>query len=231
MPLTDDPAGDYDPAWSPDGKHIVFNSVKRPGQKGLFMRASDGSGVDVPFATSDTQSFAVASWSRTNVLIFNAFDSNNASDLWTMSMSGTRTREVFVSSKGNEVTGTFSPDGRWVAYQLSGRDEVLVRPFPNKDPAQTISRNGVMYPRWRRDGKELFFVSTEGTMMAIGFDPTGGLPKGVPQAPFPTQIWMGDNRPYAVDRNGDRFLLAIAPDPRVTVVMDWRSLVNSKEAR
>ena len=83
-----------------------------------------------------------------------------------------------------------------------------------------------MYPRWRGDGKELFFVSPEGTMMAIGFDPTSGLPKGAPQALFQTQIWMGDNRPYAVDKNGERFLLSIAPEPRVTVVMDWRALVN-----
>jgi dipeptidyl aminopeptidase/acylaminoacyl peptidase len=232
--LTDDPAGDNDPAWSPDGKYIVFNSSRlgpRPGN--LFMRASDGSGVDVPLVTSETDSFTVAAWSRADVLIFNAFNKNNPSDLWTMSMSGPRTRKVFLSSKHSELNGTFSPDGRWVAYQsnASGRDEVLVRPFPNKDPARTISRDGGMYPRWRGDGKELFFVSTEGTMMAIGFDPTSGLPKGVPQALFSTQIWMGDNRPYAVDKNGERFLVPIGPEPRVIAVMDWRALVNSTEAR
>jgi serine/threonine protein kinase/Tol biopolymer transport system component len=230
--LTDDPVGDYDPTWSPDGKHIVFNSP-RPGRKGLFLRASDGSGVDVPLATSETDTFTVASWSRTHVLIFNAFNKTTASDLWTMTMSGNRTREVFLSSKYSELNGTFSPDGRWVAYQsnASGRYEVLVRPFPKKDPALIISRNGGMYPRWRGDGKELFFVSPDGTMMAIGFDPTSGLPHGLPRALFSTQIWMGDNRPYAVDRNGERFLLAIAPDPRVTVVMDWRTLVNATVAR
>jgi hypothetical protein len=58
-----------------------------------------------------------------------------------------------------------------------------------------------------------------------------GLRQGAPRALFPTQIWMGDNHPYAVDKSGERFLFAIAPDPRVTVVMDWRALVNSREAR
>jgi hypothetical protein len=102
----------------------------------------------------------------------------------------------------------------------------LVRPFPNKDPAQTISRDGGMYPRWRGDGKELFFLSPEGTMMAVGFDATIGLPKGVPQALFRKQLGVvGDNRPYAVDRNGQRFLVPIAADPRVTAVMDWRALL------
>jgi serine/threonine protein kinase len=224
--LTDDPAGGTDPAWSPDGKHIVFNSG-RLGRISLFTRASDGSGVDVPLVKSETDNFTVASWSRANVMIFNVYNDRNASDLWTLSMSGDRTPKVFLSSKHSEFNGTFSPDGRWVAYQLdaSGRYELLVRPFPNRDPPQTISRDGGMYPRWRGDGKELFFLSPDGTMMAAGFDATTGLAKGVPQALFPTQLVFGNNRPYAVDRNGERFLVPIAADPRVTAVMDWRALL------
>jgi Tol biopolymer transport system component len=224
--LTDDPAGDYDPAWSPDGKHIVFNS-DRLGRYSLFMRASDGSGVDVPLVKSETDDFTVASWSRANVLIFNVFNDKNASNLWTLSMSGDRTPKVFLSSTHSELNGTFSPDGRWVAYQsdASGRYEVVVRPFPNKDPAQTISRAGGMHPRWRGDGKELYFLSPYGTMMAAGFDATIGLPKGVPQPLFQTLLGFGENRPYAVDRNGERFLLPIAPAPELSAVMDWRALL------
>jgi len=62
-------------------------------------------------------------------------------------------------------------------------------------------------------------------MMAPGFDATIGLPKGVPQPLFPTQLDFGDNRPYAVDRNGERFLVPLAPDPQVIAVMDWRALL------
>jgi Tol biopolymer transport system component len=224
--LTDDPAGNYDPAWSPDGKYIVFNS-NRLGRGSLFTRASDGSGIDVPLVTSETDDFTVASWSRANVMIFNVFNNKNASDLWTLSMSGDRTPKVFLSSKHSELNGTFSPDGRWVAYQsdASGRYEVLVRPFPDRDPPQTISRDGGMFPRWRGDGRELFFVSPDGTMMAAGFDATSGLPKGVPQPLFPTQLEVGINRPYAVDKKGERFLLPIAPVPELSAVMDWRALL------
>ena len=225
--LTDDPAGDYDPAWSPDGKHIVFGST-RLARWSLFMRASDGSGVDVPLMKSETDIFSVAAWSPANVVIFNVFNKDKTSDLWTLSMSGDRTPKVFLSSEHSEYNGTFSPDGRWVAYQsdASGRYEVVVRPFPNKDPAQTISRDGGMHPRWRGDGRELFFVSPDGTMMAAGFDPAIGLPKGVPQRLFPTRIGIGINHPYAVDRKGERFLVPIAAEPRVTAVMDWRALLN-----
>ena len=190
-PLTDNAAGDTDAAWSPNGKYIVFNSG-RLGGLSLFLRASDGSGVDVPlvkYEKSVAKNFTVASWSRADVLIFNAYDQSADSDLWTLSMSGDRTPKVFLSSKHSEMNGTFSPDGRWVAYQsnASGRYEVIVRPFPNKDPAQTISHDGGKYPRWRGDGKELFFVSPDGTMMAADFDAATGRSRGVPQPLFATR--------------------------------------------
>jgi hypothetical protein len=69
-------------------------------------------------------------------------------------------------------------------------------------------------------------VSPDGTMMAAGFDATNGVSQGVPQPLFPTQIRVGDNRPYAVDKNGQRFLLKVAPDPQLVVVMDWRTLLD-----
>ena len=149
-PLTNDHAGDYDPTWSPDGNYIVFNSGRLGGQS-LFLRAADGSGADVPlakFEASESKRFTVASWSRAGVLIFNVLNRNGDTDLWTLSVSGDRTRRVFVSSGQNELNGAFSPDGRWVAYQAntSGRYEIVVRPFPDKDPARTISRDGGKYP-------------------------------------------------------------------------------------
>ena len=177
---------------------------------------------------SSSNRFTVASWSRAGVLIFNVLNKNGDMDLWTLSMSGDRTRKAFVSSKQSELNGTFSPDGRWVAYQsnASGRYEIVVRPFPDKDPARTISRDGGRYPRWRGDGKELFFVSPAGTMMAAGFDPTNGVSQGLPQPLFATQIRVADNRPYAVDKDGQRFLLKVGPDPQMVAVMDWRTLLD-----
>ena len=227
-PLTDDHAGDYDPTWSPDGHHIVFNSARLGGQS-LFLRASDGSGVDVPlakFEQSESHRFTVASMSRAGVLIFNVLNRNGDTDLWTL--SGDRTLRAFVSSKQNELNATFSPDGRWVAYQsnASGHFEIIVRPFPDKDRAQTISRDGGRYPRWRGDGKELFFVSPTGTMMAAGFDPANGVSQGVPQLLFATQIRVADSRPYAVDKFGQHFLLKVGPEPQMVAVMDWRALLD-----
>ena len=229
-PLTNDHAGDYDPTWSPDGKHVVFNSA-RLGGASQFLRAADGSGVDVHLATfevSEANWFAVAAWSLNDILLFNVLTWNGDMDLWTMSMSGDRTRRPFVSSKQNEFNGAFSPDSRWVAYQsdASGRYEIVVRPFPDNGPARTMSRDGGKHPLWRADGKELFFVSPAGTMMAVAFDATTGVSQGEPQALFATQIRISDNRPYAVAKDGQRFLLKVGPEPQMVAVMDWRTLLD-----
>ena len=69
-------------------------------------------------------------------------------------------------------------------------------------------------------------MAPDGTMMAADFDPAVGGPKGVPRPLFPTQISVGDNRPYVVDKTGERFLLPIRPEPKLTAVMDWRALVR-----
>jgi Tol biopolymer transport system component len=227
--LTDDPAIDVDPAWSPDGKHIVFNSTRLGGWS-LFMHSSDGSGGDVPVLKSgtDRDRYTVAAWSRANDLVFNVSGKGNRGDLWTMSMSGDRTPKVYVTSKHAEENGAFSLDGRWVAYQSdkSGRFEIEVRPFPNEGPANTVSLAGGRYPRWRGDGKELFFLSPNGLMMAVGFDATKGVAEGVPKELFPTQIGARNSRPYAVAKNGDRFLIPIVANPPLRAVMDWRALLD-----
>jgi eukaryotic-like serine/threonine-protein kinase len=230
--LTVDPGFDTDPAWSPDGGHIVFNS-DRLGGWSLFMRASDGSGADVPLVKSDTgRSAYLADWSPDNIIFTNVSRDHSASreDLWILPMSGNGTMSAFTNTKGNERNGAFSTDGRWVAYQsdATGLNEVYVRPFPNKDPELPISREGGQFPRWREDGKELFFVSPDGTMMAARIDTTGGFSAGAPQPLFPTQLEAGSNRPYAVAKDGGRFLipLPINPNPPLRVVMDWRALLD-----
>ena len=226
-PLTDDPGGDFDPAWSPDGKHVIFNSNRLPPRHSLFMRQSNGSGTDVPVLKLDTEnSFTVADWSSTNDLVFNVFNDHDRGDLWTVSMSGDRTPRVFVSSKHTELNGAFSPDGRWVAYQSneSSRYEIVVRSFPTGDTAHTISRDGGMSPRWRNDGAELFFLAKDGMMMAARIDPRDGSSLGV-QALFPTALIGGNSRPFAVTANGERFLLPLAPEAQLNVVSDWRALL------
>ena len=140
-------------------------------------------------------------------------------------MSGDRKPTVFLNTKHDESAAAFSPDGGWIAYQsnASGGLEVYVRPFPAREPFFKISRNGGGSPRWSGDGKELFFLSPDGSMMAARFDPTTGLAAGVPERLFPTQQRPGANRRSAVARDG-RFLIRIAAQHPLQRRLVWAGL-------
>jgi Tol biopolymer transport system component/tRNA A-37 threonylcarbamoyl transferase component Bud32 len=164
--------------------------------------------------------------------------------------AGGRTPWVFLKTPFNERMGAFSPDGRWVAYQSneSGRMEIYVRPFAG--PAASgaalrlrsgqaagaaggqwqISTAGGIFPRWRRDGKELYYLGPNGVMMAAPLTVTDStLAPGVPVALFPTRIVGGgvDNgqgRQYDVARDG-RFLINTVLDEAsapITLLQNWR---------
>ena len=121
----------------------------------------------------------------------------------------------------------FSPDGRWIAYDsnATGRQEVYVRPFPEGDAVFPISREGGGAPRWRGNGKQLFFLSLDGAMMAVDVDVTKGFTAGVPRELFSTHLQPPANaRPYNVTGDGTRFLIPrIGQGSPITVVLNWRA--------
>ena len=102
----------------------------------------------------------------------------------------------------------------------SGRDEVYVWLFPAREPAVRVSRDGGMYPDWRRDGKELFFLAPDGSMMAAGFDAKTGSVQAAPQKLFDTPLRFGNGHPYAVSADGQRFLIPWDLDDLPRVVLD-----------
>jgi Tol biopolymer transport system component len=135
---------------------------------------------------------------------------------------------LFLATKYREMHGTLSPDSRWIAHMSngSGHDEVLVRSFPAREPAVRVSRDGGMYPDWRRDGKELFFLAPDGSMMAAGFDAKTGSVQAAPQKLFDTPLRFGNSHPYAVSADGQRFLIPWALDDPPRMVLQWRALVG-----
>ena len=124
----------------------------------------------------------------------------------------------------------FSFDGKWLAYTSdeSGRYEVYVISFPEADQKRQISTTGGSQPRWRQDGKELYYFATDGKMMAVPMtvSSAAGISSGVPQALFDTEVPFVANRDqYAVTADGKRFLILkplsdAAPTP-LTVVLNW----------
>jgi eukaryotic-like serine/threonine-protein kinase len=212
-PLTDDPGWEFDPAWSSDGKQIAFNSNRpRPGKTPyqLYMRASDGSGQDVLREQAPRGDSMAPDWPSNGTSIVYEILGPGGIDLWTTPISGDPTPSVFLQTKHDEEDPVFSPDGRWIAYSsnATGRSEIYVRPFPLKEGvAEIISRDGGVLPRWRADGRELFFLALDGRMMVAPLDPRTGRRSGLPQRLFQTPLRPGHNRSYDVTRDGQRFLM------------------------
>jgi len=242
--FTFEPGIDLYPNWSPDGSRIAFSS-DREGVSNIYSKVSSGAGRDELLLKTPLPK-VISDWSPDGrYILYSANNPKTKADLWVLPLTGDRAPRAppfpFLETEFNERQGSFSPDGRFLAYvsDESGRLEVYVRPFseapsgpPSGPGAKTrISTAGGADPRWRRDGKELFFHGEDRKLMAVevkaGGAPSGPLEVGIPKAlldtRFPGQIEVGHH--YAPSADGRRFLVQTASEEAgggaITVVVNW----------
>lgn len=169
-------------------------------------------------------------------LIYEVETTDSNSDLWAINTTGGKKPVPIVQTEFHETEASISPDGRWLAYvsDESGREEVYVRSVRAGDGKWQISRDGGREPRWRGDGKEMFYLALDGkTVMAVPL--AEGLPS---RAEIPTKLFSSAWEPparllgstYAVSADGRRFLMAAAagqaaPAP-ITVVLNWTATLK-----
>jgi Tol biopolymer transport system component len=181
-------AANRSPVWSPDGKYVAWF---RPG--GIYREADNGAGESQLLLKTDLLSVP-KSWSPDGryLIYAQANPSTGSADLFALPVAGDRLPLVLANTGANEDQGQFSPDGRWVAYTSNESDlsEIYVIPFPlaTDGGRWMMSRGGGVQPRWRRDGRELFYISPDWTMMAVPVNTTPVFHAGVPQALFNTDM-------------------------------------------
>jgi Tol biopolymer transport system component len=152
-------------------------------------------------------------------------------DLFAVKVEGATTTTI-AQTNFDERDGQFSPDGRWVAFVSndSGRPEVYTQPFPGPGPRQSISSNGGGQPRWRADGRELFYLALDGRMMSVELDVSrdGGMSGKAPVPLFTPNIGVAvqtnNRQQYAVSADGQRFLLNTIVDEAatpITLLLNW----------
>jgi Tol biopolymer transport system component len=234
--FTFDASLDRFPNWSPDGNRIAFDS-NRKGHRDLYLKPSNGASSEELLLES-AQDKGVEDWSRDgHFLLYHSIDPQTLYDIWVLPMEGDRKPFLFLKTNFDERRGQFSPDGRWVAYMSneSGRYEIYVRPFNGNAPGAPIggqwqvSTFGGINPKWRADGKELYYIALDGKLMAAQITARPAtIEPGTPVVLFQTRIvgggtdvFVGNN--YGVSGDG-RFLintvLEEAPSP-ITLLQNW----------
>jgi len=228
--LTFDPSGEGNPIWSPDGNKIVYSSNRLGGaQVNLFEKAASGAGDDQLLLQTDAAKYAT-SWSRDGQsILFESWALRAKAGVWLLPLTGERQPKPLLQAVAfDQAGGQFSSDGRFVAYMSneSGRTEVYVRPFPLSDDKWQISSGGGQFPSWRADGKELFYITGEGSLMSAEVRASGKFESNVPEQLFRTNIKnQGNGLSYAAAANGQRFLVNTFvegdnPAPLI-VVINW----------
>ena len=235
-PFTFGPVVNANPVWAPDGARIIFRTNRSGGLQEFYGKSAGGGGTEEPvLSQTAVQASGVLSgnmllsdWSPDGRhLLFSATTSSDY-DLWLVPLAGDSKPVSFLTAPGDQWHGNFSPDSKLVAYSSneSGRFEVHVQTFPLTDQNWAVSTTGGYEPRWRADGRELYYLSLDQKLMAVAVGP--GPSFGAPTELFRVRVAEGVRSfraHYVPSRDGRRFLIntltgdaAIVP---ITVVLNW----------
>jgi len=233
--FTSDAHDERQAVWSPDGTRVIFNSDRR-GHLDLYHAPANGAGSDEALLVDEKDKQPV-SWSRDGRYLLYAYASSprGAAELWALPLVGERKPFPVVQKAPDVSPGRFSPDGRWIAYASAetGQPEIYVTAFPGPGGKWRISTSGGLQPRWRGDGKELFYLGLPARqLMAVAIRAAASrLEADSPRLLFDPSWGGGGRAIYDVTPDGQRFIMVTRPDPpappaTVTVVLNWSAALK-----
>jgi Tol biopolymer transport system component len=229
---TFDPKRDDYPVWSPDGLQVAFAS-DRSGAMQLYRKGTGGASGEVQLTSGGNPKYPT-DWSPNGkYLLYTDIDPKTGPDVWALPLAGDNGGKPIPVAQGpfTERNGVFSPDGKWIAYDSyeSSISAIYVQPFPPTGAKWMISNQGGLRPKWRGDGKELFFVGPVlDRIMAAGIRTAGaGIEADPPRALFTVFTPGIVDSPFDATADGQRFLVlqppAAGPDPNsLTVLLNWQ---------
>jgi Tol biopolymer transport system component len=231
--FTADPQPDIAPMWSPRGDRIAYAS-QVDGVFDLF---------DKPLSRGERQLLIhsgeakqITDWSRDGrYLLYRSVTTRPSADMdiWSVALDGNRTPVAVVRTPFEERDAQFSPDGTWIAYQSneSGRHEIYIQPLKGGGDRLRISANGGVQARWRADGRELFYLTSEGQLTGVPIESVDGgrsLRAGAAVPLFQTNLGAIHGialHSYVVAPDGERFLLDVVVErqaPPLTLILNWK---------
>jgi Tol biopolymer transport system component len=230
--VTFHPGAEIAPVWSPDGRRIAFSADHKEGRFDIYAVTAGGAGEPEVLFASGTGKFP-SSWSPDGRhILYSDADTSGAGnlDVWALPLEGDRKPFPILRSRFTEDEAAFAPDGRWIAYMSdeSGRPELYVAPFPGTGPRWQISLEGGDGPRWRRDGREIFFVAGSADLMSADVSGSGDSFVVGEVRRLPPRISSED---YDAAPDGRRFLVIpgdeVGEKALITLVLNWPGLLKS----
>jgi Tol biopolymer transport system component/predicted Ser/Thr protein kinase len=243
--LTTDDQSDLWPTWSPTGDRVAFASG-RTGRRDIYVKRADGSGEATSLLLTEDTAEYLTDWSRDErtLLFFRRLQGGGGEgigDIFYLQRkdAGGYEEVPFQTTQFEEVTPQFSPDERFIAYvsNESGQSEIYIQAFPQGGNKRRVSVNGGLAPRWRADGKELFYVEG-GTLMATPVSTSPSLTVGSPEALFSAPSLAGARNNflnYDVTPEGNKFVIkeTVETDtesqPVIRVVQNWYEEFRGRE--
>ena len=233
--------GNLYPVWSPDEKYIAYTSF-RNGKYGLYQKSADGSGGETQLLEGIDHFRVPTSWSADGkFLVYHEGVSGGTYangvpggwSIWLLPLFGDRKTYPFLQSTFSAREASFSPDGKWLAYDSneSGEYRVYVVPFPGPGGKWQVSRGDGRGPLWRRDGKEIFYLSADNKLIAVKVETSGdSFAAGEVRVLFDSQSYGVFGR-YSVSADGQRFVVVYEesqPSSTLTFVSNWTAELKKK---
>jgi eukaryotic-like serine/threonine-protein kinase len=219
---------DHHAVWSPDQSKIIYDSQRR-GRANLYVKALSGTGSEELLLESDDEKTPDGFSPDGRFLVYQSFNSKTKLDLWLLPFLGDRKPIPIIRTENNELGGQISPDNKWLAYTSdeSGRSEIYVTTFPTVSGKRQISTTGGTQPKWRGDGKELFYLSADRILTSVEIKEGERFEEGEAKPLFATQARYTGNIAYDISADGKSFLIntmiSNEKSPPLTVVLGWNA--------
>ena len=222
--------GEMWPVWSPDARRIAFASLQESGLPAIYQKEADGPGGENLLVRQPTV-LTPTDWSG-RYLLFHFVTEGQSRRISALPTSGSGETISLREAAFDQGSARLSPDQKWIAYESSesGDREIYVDSFPAQGSRHQVSTSGGSQPRWRRDGKALFFVTPDRRLMSVSFEgrdtPRLGIPAALFELPIENPSLGFSPSSYDVALSGHKFLVsrALQTLPEVlTVLTDWQA--------
>jgi Tol biopolymer transport system component/tRNA A-37 threonylcarbamoyl transferase component Bud32 len=232
-----DQSTDWTPVFSPDGQQLAFAAARAGAPHLHLKRLADSSQGQQLLAPSGAVQF-VTDWATGPdgpFLVFHDVTPKTGIDVMALSLGGTHAVRALARTPADDTDGRVSPDGQWLAYvsNESGRNEVYVKAISATDDRWMVSTGGGVSPRWRGDGRELFYLATssaqefgstvpDGRLIAISVSTDRGFRAEASTPLFTVRVLRGNH--YDVTADGQRFLVNVGSGAAalpITVALNW----------